>query len=347
MPLPIAQTTVHAQFDHEQPRLFSRPDRLHDALYCVAPVINANRYRTRWKHYQDFAKHVAEAGAILYTVEVAFGDRDFVLTEPDNPRHVQLRTHHELWLKERAINIGVSRLPSDWKYVAWVDPDCIFARHDWADETRHLLQHYPIVQMWSQLHDLSSDGELVARLQSFMDVQLNGPELPPDPSYAGLAPRGKRFGSPGLAWAARREAWNQLGGLIDYAILGAGDWYFAHAVMGMLSSLPTAKQRLDATPPFLKKMLEYENRAKQSLWEERPICGNVGLMKGLCLHYWHGPRVSRKYGERSEILRRHNFDPDLDLKPDWQGLYQLTNRRPAMRREIQAYFAQRNEDQLT
>lgn len=340
--LPLAQSIEHQEFDHNTPRLFSRPDRLHDPLYVVAPVINAARFRVRWKHFQDFAKHVSEAGAILYTVEVAFGERDFVLTRPDNPRHVQFRTHHELWYKEQAINLGVARLPSNWKYVAWVDPDCMFTRHDWADETRHLLQHYPLVQMWSQLHDLSSDGELVGQLQSFMDVQINGATLPPPKQYYGLGRAGKKFGSPGLAWAARREAWNQLGGLIDYAILGAGDWYFAHAVMGQLSEL--TRERSDATEPLMRKMLEYQNRAIRGKWEERPLVGNVGLMKGLCLHYWHGPRLFRRYSTRGAILRRHQFDPDLDLKPDWQGLYQLTDRKPEMRREIQRYFSQRNED---
>jgi len=97
---------------------------------------------------------VAEAGAVLYVVEVAFGDRDFVLTQADNPHHIQLRTWHELWLKERAINLGVAHLTRqvpDWGKVAWIDGDCHFARYDWANETLHLLEHYPIVQMWSEL----------------------------------------------------------------------------------------------------------------------------------------------------------------------------------------------------
>ena len=72
--------------------LFSRPDRLHDPLYVVTTVFNATRYRSRWRLYEDFAKHVAEAGAILITVEIAFGERDFAVTQADDPRDVQLRT---------------------------------------------------------------------------------------------------------------------------------------------------------------------------------------------------------------------------------------------------------------
>lgn len=332
--------------DHELPRLFSRPDRLHEPLYVICPVINAARFRTRWKLFQDFEKHVAESGAILYTVEVAFGDRDFVVTQADDPRDIQLRTHHELWMKERAINIGVSRLPMNWRYVAWVDADCQFARHDWADETRHLLQHYPIIQMWSQIFDLNSEHAVCNQMRSFMDVQLYGVTCDtPRDCYGGMRiGAGQKFGSPGLAWACRRECWQQMGGLIDYCVLGAGDWYFANAMMGLLDK--AMAYRNDLSDPFVRKMKDYQEHLRRGRWEERSLIGNCGLMKGLVLHYWHGPRSARQYNTRGEILMKHRFDPDRDLKPDWQGLHQLTDRSPRLRREIQQYFGLRNEDQV-
>lgn len=328
------------------PRLFARPDRVPDCLYVVCPVINAARFRTRWKLYEDFAKHCAEAGAVLYTVEVAFGDRAFVVTEAGNPCHVQLRTHHELWLKERAINLGVSRLPANWRYVAWIDPDCMFGRCDWADETVQLLQHYPVVQMWSQLIDLDSNHEITGQLRSFMDVQLHG-VTPSHGSgcYYTQVGAGQKFGSPGLAWAARREAWNQMGGIIDICILGAGDWYFANALMGTLEK--AIEKRNDLTGPFIRKMLQYQEHLGRAMWEGRRLTGNVGLMRGAVLHYWHGPRNNRGYRTRGEILMRHRFDPDRDLLVDWQGLYQLTDRCPKLRREVQEYFTARNEDALS
>src|SRR4051812_49367686 len=99
---------------------FRRPDQVSAPLYVVTPIFNPVRYRSRWKLYEDFARRVEQAGAILYTVEVAFGERAFAVTEAGHPRHIQLRTDHELWLKENIINVGVARLPHDWKYVAWV-----------------------------------------------------------------------------------------------------------------------------------------------------------------------------------------------------------------------------------
>ncbi len=336
--------TEHVPSDHLLPRLFSRPDRLHKPLFVICPVINASRIRARWRLFQDFAKHVAEAGAILYVVEVAFGDRDFVVTQAGNPHHVQIRTWHELWLKERAINIGVAHLTRqvpDWAYVAWIDGDCHFARYDWANETIHLLQHYPLVQLWTQLVNLDSHYEIRSQLISFMWVQLKTPGCIGDYYEYG----GQKFGSPGLAWAARREAWDLMGGLIDYCILGAGDWYWANAVMGTLDA--AIKFRNDLSGPFVKRMRDYQEHLRRTCWQERCIIGNVGVMSGLVLHFWHGARADRRYNTRGEILMRHQFDPGLDLKPDSSFMWQLTDRKPEMRREIQQYFSSRDEDQLS
>src|SRR4051812_39160506 len=127
--------------------MFERPDHVHEPLYVVTSVFNAIRYRSRWRLYQDFERMVENSGAILFTCEVAFGDRDFAVTQPDNPQHLQLRTATELWHKEKSLNLLVERLPSDWAYVSFVDADVVFARGDWANETIHALQHYDVVQM--------------------------------------------------------------------------------------------------------------------------------------------------------------------------------------------------------
>jgi hypothetical protein len=286
---------------------------------------------------------VAEAGAILYTIEIAFGDRDFVVTTPDDPRDIQMRTFHELWLKEQAINLAVQRLPSDWKKVAWIDADCMPVRYDWANEALHLLEHFPVIQMWSQMQDLNSNHEAIGDVKaSFGDYWLKNGEYPEiknhEPYYGGSSKR-KYPGAPGLAWAMRREAWDQLGGLIDYCILGAGDYYMAHSLTGQLRRVVRPDQgRLG------EKMLEWEHRARTSLWQERPIMGNLGVMQGLWYHFWHGPKANRLYGSREKILTKNEFNPDLDLKRDWQGLYQVTNRKPQLRRDLQWYSRQRNED---
>src|SRR5208282_5642845 len=103
--------------------LDARKDVITDPLYVVAVISNPIRYLTRYELYHRFEKHMQDSGVILYTVEMAYGDRAFAVTDANNPRHLQLRSNHELWHKENLINLGVARLPATWKYLAWIDAD--------------------------------------------------------------------------------------------------------------------------------------------------------------------------------------------------------------------------------
>lgn len=92
-------------------------------LDVVAVISNPFRYKSRYNLYRAWEKTIHDAGARLTTVELAYGQRPFEVTERDNPRHVQFRSAHELWHKENLINLGISRLPVDAQYIAWIDAD--------------------------------------------------------------------------------------------------------------------------------------------------------------------------------------------------------------------------------
>jgi hypothetical protein len=91
-------------------------------------------------------------------------------------------------------------------------------------------------------------------------------------------------------------------------------------------------------------MKEWEGRA-QRLRNSSKL-GIMGVVKGLALHHFHGKKINRKYGTRDQILIKHDFNPDMDLKRDIQGLYQLTTRDTEMAEEIRRYFRERNEDSI-
>ena len=343
-PAPDTNLINRERFPHESLSLFQRPDRLHDPLYVITPVINANRSRQRWKAYQDFRVHIANSGAILITVEVAFGDRDFAVTTADDKNDVQLRSWHELWLKERAINIGamhMTRTYPDWKKFAWIDCDTFFVRPDFANEIIHLLEHWPILQCWSQLTNTDSNWEIKSQLRSLMSIQFEHPGPPGNYYEDG----GQKFGSPGLAWAARREAFEQMSGLLDICCAGAGDWYLSAALLGNLDE--AIKFRNDLSPAFVEAMMAYQEHLRRGRWQERSLVGNIGLMRGLCIHTWHGSRANRQYNTRGEILMRHQFDPRRDLKPTANGLWALTDREPGLRKDLKAYFDQLGGDELS
>ncbi len=147
---------------------------LPDVLDVVAVVSNPVRFRSRNDLARAFFRHVEESGARLTVVECAFGNRPFEVTSRLEPGHVQLRTAHELWNKESLVNAGIARLPRDWRYVAWCDADVTFQRPDWVQETLQQLQHYPIVQMFSEAHDLDPDGMVMSSFRSFGWSHVHG-----------------------------------------------------------------------------------------------------------------------------------------------------------------------------
>ncbi len=326
---------------------FSRPDTLDHTLYVVTTVFNPARFRTRWKLYQDFAHWVSQSPCVkLITVEVVFGNRQPAI--PAGPDVVHLHTTHELWLKERALKLAVQRIPDPhWRNVAWLDADVEIVRPDWADETRHQLEHHSVVQLFSQAQDLGPHHEILGTHRGFVDHWLNGGD--PDPCGGGYGIARGRFNGalwhPGFAWAMRREAWDGLGGIYDTAIVGSADSYMAWALIGRVQEL-FARQSIDQFhPAYQKQILDWQERATFAVQR------NLGCVSGLLLHKFHGSKKKRNYIGRNDVLIRSQFDPTRDIMEDWQGLWQLTPptgddrlRRIQLRDDLRAYARSRDED---
>lgn len=313
--------------------IFTRPDQIYDPLYVITPIFNSQRYRSRWKLYLDFAKMIKEAGGILYTTEVAFGDRDFALQQFNPDNYIKLRTKDELWLKENIINVTATKLPIDWKYLAWIDADIIFSRPDIINETLHQLQHYKIVQMWSQSVDLSPQHEILKQFKSFIYCYQNN--IPRRGSNIAYSSKNGHYWHSGYAWAIRRDAYDAIGGLIDFMILGGADLYMANIFMEQPFKMPQSMGQNG-----IRKLKIWENRVNKYIKK------NVGYVEGLICHHWHGKKVDRRYQDRGTILVNAKFDPDIDLIKDTQGLWQLNSDNIKLRDGIRKYLSQRNEDSI-
>lgn len=335
----------------------SRKDGITAPLYVLTPIFNPLRYRSRYSLYEEFAKNVEQAGGILYTVEIAFGDREFAVTSANNDRHLQLRSLQTLWHKERAIKLlEQRRLPNDWEYLAWVDADVGFTRPDWVQETIQQLQHNEIVQLWSEAIDLNSKYQMLDRHQSFAASYLYGtPQAPTAPGFEvdggtdGYYPGAQTSTTkqlvgttgihpwhPGFAWAINRQAWEEVGGLLDSAVLGAADNHMAKALLG-----DGARSYNKAVSfGYKQEVLSWQTRAKR-------LQRDIGVVDGLLYHYWHGPKANRKYWDRWQILVETQFDPTKDLYVEANGLFAIRNDNVQLRDKIRQYFAQRNEDQLS
>ena len=123
-------------------------------LHVIAPIANPQRWASRINLYNAFKEHMLDSGVKLHTVECAYGDRPYILADDPRVDHIGVRARNPMWIKESLINIGLGRLPQDWKYVAWIDADVTFRKAGWASETVHALQQYSIIQPWSECYDL-------------------------------------------------------------------------------------------------------------------------------------------------------------------------------------------------
>ncbi len=315
--------------DHELLKVntFSDISPVSFPLYIVCAISNPQRYASRYRHYRNFEKHVECSGGILYTVELALRDRHHEVTSASNPRHIQLRSNSEMWHKENLLNIGISRLPEDWKYAAWMDADMQMSRPDWVTETVHQLQHYRWVQMFSSYADLGYHNECTKPMYSFAYL-LRKNLLTGDQSY------NYENSAPGGGFAFRREAFEDVGGLLDTCILGSADFHMAYALANKYN---WHKDLKECSTGYAQSIRDWSRLALSNK-------GSVGYVENHALHYYHGPRANRFYQTRWQILKRNHFDPRTDLKYDHQGVLSWVGNKPLLEEEVKNYFRVRDED---
>lgn len=309
-------------------------------LHVCTVVSNPVRYASRYKLFEAFNAQAGGPHIKLWTVELAYGNRPFVVTEEDNDYHLQLRTPYEIWHKENALNLLMNHICSEYpnaEYFAWIDADVTFVRSDWAYETLQVLQHYDFVQMFSHAQDVGPKFEPIGSPHvGFMYAFCN--DLPNQAKSDKSVPYGygTDFAHPGYAWAARRSALDKTGGLLDCAILGSADHNMA---MGLVDQMERSiDQRL--TEPYKEQMRIWGDRCTKHIQR------NVGYVPGMLMHHWHGRKADRLYRDRGKILVENQYNPHYDLKRDTQGLYQLTDRSVKLRDDIRSYFRARNEDSI-
>jgi len=306
-------------------------------LHVITVNFNPLRYQSRNNLFRDFEKHANQDNkdTEFWVAELALGNRPFEVTEACNPKHLQLRTTHELWHKERLINLAVNRLPPDWEYVAWIDADVTFLNHDWAHETIQQLQHYQIVQLFTHAMDVGPSGEPLEQFEGFAHSYVMGRPLRKMNGGQKKGYYGGKYFHPGYGWAYRRSAWNTLGGLLDINIVGGGDHQMAYGLIG----------RVDETIP-VGSSHHYSRAVKTWARNAGLLRRDIGAVPGTVVHHYHGPKTSRGYHNRWRILTDSKFDPLTDLKNDWQGALALAGNKIQLRDDLRAYFRQRNEDAI-
>jgi hypothetical protein len=274
-------------------------------------------------------------GVKLTIVETAYGDRHHELADICHEvgcDYLALRTASEIWIKENMINLGMRQVlvkyPSA-KYLAWLDADISFRDPNWARETVQQLQHFEVVQPWSDALDLGPSGNVMQHFKGFgFQHQRRIPkQMHPSQTYY-------QYAHTGFAWACTRRFWEAVGGLPDFAILGSADHHAAFAMIGHV------KDTIHGTmaSSFFRRLYDWQRDAVRVTKNE------VGFVLGRIEHYFHGPKKRRFYRERWDILK--GYDPDKHLMHDDAGIIQLCD-NPKLEHDIMMYNRSRREDDIS
>ena len=330
-------------------------DKLEGAptLHVVRCVSNPARYHSRYRLAREQAEFLARCPNIkLYTVEATYGERAPEIVTKEDDQNLRVVINSEIWIKENLINLGVKHLlPRDWKYLAWIDADVIWNSIDWGTEALQQLQHYPIIQPWMDGLDLGRHGNVLSHFKSFgwahfkqFESQLRlttdgdgGPGILRKEVLAKMPKNDyRRWGHTGYAWACTRNFWENVGGLMDFAILGSGDHNMATACVGAVDH----SIHKEMSEGFKLACEEWQTKALR-------IChGEVGYTNDRIEHLFHGPKKRRFYRERWKILTHYKFDPKKDLMYDEQGVIRLVG-KPELEQALRHYNRSRHEDDIT
>jgi hypothetical protein len=306
-------------------------------LHVFAVYANPQRWRSRLLNFQRFETQILGVGSPLTTVELQYGARDWDLPLRAGVLRIRLRAKDLLWHKENCLDLAAAYTP-DWQACVCIDGDIHIVDPNWPTQTLLALDVHPVVQVSSELAFLGPNGQQVSKGTSLMQLVMiarKGGELPPAGPYSPETPiELKGHGYPGAAWAYRRETWDKLGGLLSRGICGGADHHMATG----LWNIKQAGEPASITPAYGRYIKSWQERA----W--RLVEGDVGLVEGLVVHYWHGPYKNRGYETRWKILQANEYDPYVDVVQDSKGVLNLAGNKPKLRDQLRTYFSARNED---
>lgn len=302
-------------------------------LTVVTARINPLQYKTPERLFTRFAEHVHDSGAKLIVAEVQHGDRPFIhANNPHLYKHVPLRARTVLWSKENALSLAMQHAP-DAKYIMWADADIEWEQDTWAEQTIEKLQLYHWVQPWRQAIDMGKNGEVVHLHQSFGYQHHHGHSTKPGTKWAWSGGGGNRFPHPGFCHATTRQALAWTGGLLETGAMGSGDAHMMSAVVGEAEGTYDGR----VSQAYKRNVLNWQTRAKL-------LNRSLSYCDMTIRHFHHGDKAKRQYQTRWDVLVKHDFDPDYDLKYNF-GVLELTGNKPQLQHDIIRYFENRAEDE--
>lgn len=316
----------YEQNDMKQAIINNEP--IEENLHVIAVVSNAGLFARRYILTKEFLDRIdkEEPNVITYVVELAYEKQQFIITDSKNPQHLQLRVNTPLWHKENLVNVAVKQLlPKGWKAFAWIDADIEFENVTWAKDTLKILNgSKDIVQIFSHALDMDMVKNTMKIFSSF------GYQYTKKKQYIS---NGNDYWHPGYGWAITRKAYERIGGLYEYAILGSGDNIMALSIIE--NGLKSIND--ESTDDYKDSILEYQRKIRTL---------RLGYVPGVIRHHFHGSKKNRKYNERWRILLDHNYSPTEHITRNNKGILVPTQTcPPEIIEKIKSYFFERNDDE--
>lgn len=304
-----------------------------DELCVITVFFNPAGYSSLLKNYFIFAEQLKRQGIKLITVECAFNSGPYYIPEDENV--YRLHSNSIMWQKERLINYGVSKLPDNCKYYAWIDCDVLFHSEDWAEQACEKLKTADVIQLFKKVYYmpkgmLEYDGSKIPMLQGVAwqwKIHRNWLQR--------RRSRELNFSAPGFAWAARREAFADLGGLYDRNIIGSGDTFLVDCYLDSWDIHGFASKFNE----FMKvDLMQWCNslRAKKHNLDYIPV--DIS-------HLYHGSLKNRKYMDRHDIILNYDYNPHTDIKLE-NNVYEWSSNKRGLHNDIRQYFFDRQEDEV-
>lgn len=277
------------------------------AITCLYGVREIARQRA---NYWACAAALKAQGVDLWTVQGLL-PWQYHAEAIDGERMLWVPIRDFLWHKERLLTIGVQRLPDAYDAVLWVDADVTFDLPDIRERIEQVLEKYAILQPWS---DAIYHDEAGRPLNGVFDVTQPGAldfgrwlwEVPQFLRRSAAAVNWEQEtyvrAHTGLAWAARREWFDQVG-LYEYSLGGNGDETLCEGCWGVSDAIA----RANYSRPHWAHVLRWIARCYDA------VRGQVGYVPGTIRHLWHGPIRGRGYRVRQLQLRASGFDPEAHL----------------------------------
>lgn len=262
---------------------------------------------------------------------------------PDNPNISVLRTDSLLWHKETLLNKLVRELPSQYRYVFWVDTDVIFTNPNWLTRgVEELKLGSQIIQPFEYCVHLKRgqlkpdfDVDQYKRWATNPNKALRHPQLWRSfcavygSSHAQAASEHYEYhGHTGFAWGARRELLEACH-LYEKCFVGGGDHIIAHAAAGHVPH--GCIQRA-----FADNIQSVEEWSRKFA---RNTAGRIGYVSGDLYHIWHGDISARNYFEAVKTFS----GTAKDIKDrDENGLYVAGDKN----KYIKEHYARREARRL-